>query len=251
MMDCSESQPRSSAAGVPRRVLVSLATVSMVLAVTLVAGSLLADQPVLPPLSALAIVVALVAMALRQAHPHPRLGAANVVTLGRAALVCFLGGAVLAPGTAHALVLAVAILAFALDGVDGWLARRGGLASSLGARFDMETDAALAAVLSVWLMVTGTTGAEILILGFARYAFVLAGLALPALRGDLFPSRRRKAVCVIQIAALLLLVFPLTPGPVVAAVSIVAPALVLWSFAVDTIWLLRQPNPTAPRQPGP
>ena len=37
----------------------------------------------------------------------------------------------------------------ALDGVDGWLARRSGIASAFGARFDMEIDALLILVLAV------------------------------------------------------------------------------------------------------
>jgi len=250
-MTGTDTQPPTRADSVPRRVLASLAGVSLVLALALAAASRLAGQPVLPPLAALVVVVALVLRGLGRDYPHRRFGAANVVTLGRAALVCFLIGAVFAPGTSDALILSVAIVAFALDGVDGWLARRGGLTSCLGARFDMETDAALAAVLSVWLMVTGTTGAEILILGFTRYAFVLAAVLLPALRQKLFPSFRRKAVCVIQIAALLILVFPPTPAAVVTLVSIVAPALVLGSFAIDTVWLLRRPVPRPSRaEPG-
>jgi phosphatidylglycerophosphate synthase len=37
----------------------------------------------------------------------------------------------------------------ALDGLDGWLARRFGLASAYGARFDMEVDGFLILVLAL------------------------------------------------------------------------------------------------------
>ena len=37
----------------------------------------------------------------------------------------------------------------ALDGVDGWLARRRGMSSAFGARFDMEIDALLVQVLAI------------------------------------------------------------------------------------------------------
>jgi phosphatidylglycerophosphate synthase len=191
-------------------------------------------------LAVLAGVTAVFARALTAHYPHPRLGLCNVVTFFRAALVCFLFGMLFAPGVSGWLVFAIATVAFSLDGIDGWLARRAGLVSVVGARFDMETDAALAAVLSLWLLVSGTTGAEILVLGFTRYAFVLVSYVLPALKGSLFPSWRRKAICVVQIAALILLVCPLTPNAAIPAITLGATALLLWSFSVDTMWLLRQ-----------
>ena len=40
-------------------------------------------------------------------------------------------------------------VALALDGVDGWVARRTRTVSALGARFDMEVDAFLVLMLSV------------------------------------------------------------------------------------------------------
>ncbi|MFH7468205.1 CDP-alcohol phosphatidyltransferase family protein, partial [Pseudomonas syringae group genomosp. 7] len=77
-------------------------------------------------------------------------------------------------------------------GVDGWLARRSGLVSRFGARFDMEVDAALALILSLHLLAGTAVGAEALVLGLARYAFVAAGLAWPWLSADLPPTDRRK-----------------------------------------------------------
>ena len=134
----------------------------------------------------------------------------------------------------------MAAIAFALDGIDGWLARRAGLTSRFGARFDMETDALLAAVLAVWLLATGTTGPEILILGFMRYLFCAASFFVTALRAELPESYRRKAVCVIQIGALIALLFPMTPEVMAVPVSFFAAILLCWSFAVDINWLLRR-----------
>jgi len=64
-------------------------------------------------------------------------------------------------------------------------------------------------------------------------------LFVPALNGELPESFRRKAVCVVQIGALIVLLCPLTPVPLLMPLSIVAAILLFWSFAVDTIWLLR------------
>lgn len=191
-------------------------------------------------LSIFAAASALAAQGLLLRYPHADLGLCNVITLARVSMVAFLAGAVFDPAYSVPLLFIVASVAFALDGVDGWLARRSGLASEFGARFDMETDAALAAVLSLLLMVNGKTGPEILILGFMRYGFVLAGLAVPALRANLPESFRRKMICVVQISALIFLLFPLSPAGLLLPVSVGAALLLAWSFAVDIIFLLRR-----------
>lgn len=187
-----------------------------------------------------AVLLALVAQGLLRRYPHEVLGLCNVITLARMAIVAFLAAAIFDPGLSVWLVFSGACIAFALDGVDGWLARRSGLVSDFGARFDMETDAALAAVLSLLLLLSGTSGPEILILGFMRYGFLLAGVMVPALRADLPESFRRKTICVAQISALIFLLFPLSPTGLLLPVSAGAAMLLIWSFAVDVIWLLRR-----------
>lgn len=172
---------------------------------------------------------------------HDAFGLCNTVTLVRATLVSFLIGTVFALDTVSPwLVCGIATFALVLDGVDGWLARRAGLQSDFGARFDVETDAALAAILAVWLMVSGTTGLEVLILGFIRYGFVLAGWAVPRLRAELPHSFRRKLICVIQMGALILLTVPGLSAGFVMVLSIGASLALCYSFAVDLHWLLRR-----------
>ncbi len=117
----------------------------------------------------------------RQHHPYARFGAANYVTLVRALLTGFLlllatrppasGLAWIAGWTAGAVA--------ALDGVDGWLARRDRMVSAFGSRFDMETDAALLLVLSVLAWRYDKAGAWVLLIGLMRYLFVAAGWVLP------------------------------------------------------------------------
>ena len=85
----------------------------------------------------------------------------------------------LAGGAAPWAVFAVAALALALDGIDGWLARREGLTSGFGARFDMEVDSALALILALNAWAAGTAGAIVLLIGLPRYAFAAAALAFP------------------------------------------------------------------------
>ncbi|MEL7259654.1 MAG: CDP-alcohol phosphatidyltransferase family protein, partial [Pseudomonadota bacterium] len=220
--------------------LASFAGVAFVLSVPLALTSAATMQSALVALGSFVIAAALLARSFKRDYPHRRLGLCNVVTLVRVALVAFLFGSLFDPYISDWFIFCVATLAFTLDGFDGWLARRADLASGFGARFDMETDAALAAVLSLSLLTSGITGPEILILGFTRYAFVLAAQFIPALKRDLPVSFRRKAICVVQIAALIVLIFPLTPAALVQPISVAAAALLLWSFATDIWWLLQQ-----------
>lgn len=173
----------------------------------------------------------------------PGLGPANRVTLARLILVLPLALAPFHPasldGPGRWWVVAFAGLALALDGVDGWLARRTGSGSAFGARFDMETDAALILLLSVLVWQEGQAPVWILASGLMRYAFVAGGWLLPRLRGELPPSFRRKVVCVVQGVTLVAALAPVVPPPVATAVLAGALALLTWSFAVDTAWLLR------------
>lgn len=186
------------------------------------------------------LVCAAVAQLMRRRYPHRQLGACNVVTLMRAALVCALLVPLAGGRAAGWGVAAVAAVALLLDGADGWLARRSGLASRFGARFDVEVDAALALVLSLHVLAGTAVGAEALALGLIRYAFVLAGVVWPWLAADLPPSDRRKRICVMQIAALIALQTPLLADAHAVPVARLAATAVIWSFAVDIRHLWRQ-----------
>ncbi|WP_295042854.1 CDP-alcohol phosphatidyltransferase family protein [uncultured Paracoccus sp.] len=181
----------------------------------------------------------LVADRMRHGYPHDRIGGCNVVTLLRAALVCALLMPLAAGRPAGWAVAGVAGLALVLDGLDGALARRSGLASRLGARFDIEVDAALALILALHIIAGTAVGAEILVLGLTRYAFEAAGLAWPWLRADLPDRRWRKAICVVQIATLILLQTPLPDRDQAIPLARLAALLLVASFAVDIRWLWR------------
>ena len=179
------------------------------------------------------------------AHRHlqaGRFGAANCVTIVRAALIAplvgFLGEA---PTAALAwLAIAIALVVLVLDGVDGGLARYAGEATRFGARFDMETDALLILVLSALCFQFGKAGLWILGAGLLRYAFVAAGWLWPWMRGALPDSCRRQTVCVVQIVALLVCLSPLVVRPSSAVAGALGVAVLAWSFLVDIRWLARQ-----------
>lgn len=188
-----------------------------------------------------ALVAAIVVTRLHGHHPYPVFGAANLVTLARAALVCLLA-ALIAEPPAFRLALVVftgSLVVLALDGLDGLLARSFKMASRFGARFDMETDAFLILVLSAHAWVAGKAGGWILLIGLMRYAFVVAGLALPFLADDLPPSWRRKLVCVFQIVVLTALALPFVTSPWSDALAAAALCALAWSFLADIGWLAR------------
>ncbi|MEV0975250.1 CDP-alcohol phosphatidyltransferase family protein [Streptomyces sp. NPDC049915] len=167
-------------------------------------------------------------------------GPANRVTLGRATLV---GGvtALVAdsfesapPVTVFVALTAVALL---LDGVDGKVARRTGTTTALGARFDMEVDAFLILVLSVYVALD--FGPWVLLIGAMRYVFVAAARVWPWLTAPLPPSTARKTVAALQGILLLLAASALLPEPAGAGVVLLALGLLTWSFGRDVVWLWR------------
>jgi hydrogenase/urease accessory protein HupE len=68
---------------------------------------------------------------------------------------------------------------------------------------------------------------------------VLAGWLAPRLAQPLPPSRRRQAVCVLQVVVLGLMLAPPVMPPVSVALAAAAFAALAWSFAADVAWLLR------------
>lgn len=178
------------------------------------------------------------------------IGAANRVTLARATLVLPLGALPLHQSGADAgglwWIVGLAGVAMALDGVDGWVARRWG-ATAFGARFDMEVDAFLLLALSVLAWQTGKVGPWVLTIGGIRYVFVLAGGLWPCLRADLPPRWRRKAGCVAQGVALLVCLVPLTPPTGATAVAAIAAIALVLSFGIDVVWLVVHASPTSDR----
>lgn len=178
-------------------------------------------------------------------HPHSSFGAANAITAIRTAIVSLVTAFVFfaADMDAHSAVwilIALVVTAFVLDGFDGYLARRFGQESALGARFDMEVDALLIMVLSEAALLLGKAGWWVLLIGLMRYLFVGAHYFVPALGEPLPPSFRRKLICVVQVATLCVILVPTIVPPVSTAAALVALALLAYSFAADTLYLLRK-----------
>lgn len=186
-----------------------------------------------------ASMMAVVLAAMGCHHPFPRWGPANAVTMVRAMLAA-LAASLLVAGAAPAaawVAVTVTILFSLLDGADGRLARRTGLSSAFGARFDMETDAFFMLVLSLLVWRHGKAGIWVMGIGLMRYGFVAAGWWLTWLSRPLRPTQRGRAVAALQIMALGTALAPVVPVPWSATVSAVALATLAWSFALDVRYL--------------
>jgi phosphatidylglycerophosphate synthase len=188
-------------------------------------------------------------------HPYRSFGPANIVTLTRAAyaalLVGLLGQGTISLGESGRWALVVAgAAALALDGIDGWLARRSRLASAFGARFDMETDALSVLALAALVYRSGQVGAWVLTAGLMRYIFVMAGYLWPPLAAPLPPSQRRRIVCVILIVGMLAALAPPVEAPMAQRLCLLGLLLLVYSFGADCVRLAAASRERGAPAPG-
>ena len=174
-------------------------------------------------------------------RPGERLGPASWVTLARATLA--VGVAALAVdsfvhSTPVALLATLAAVALGLDAVDGWVARRTGTTTALGARFDGEVDAFLILALSVY--VAPACGAWVLAIGAARYLFLAGEWLLPWMRAPLPPRRWRKLVAATQGIVLTVAAAAVLPPALTQALLVAALALLAASMGQCVWWLWRR-----------
>jgi phosphatidylglycerophosphate synthase len=174
-------------------------------------------------------------------RPGERLGPASWVTLARATLA--VGVAALAAdsfthGTPVALLVTLAAIALVLDAVDGWLARRTGTTTALGARFDGEVDAFLILALSVY--VAPECGAWVLAIGAARYLFLAGEWLLPWMRAPLPPRHWRKLVAATQGIVLTVAAAGFLPQGLTQALLVAALVLLAASMGQCVWWLWRR-----------
>jgi phosphatidylglycerophosphate synthase len=178
-----------------------------------------------------------------------RLGPASWVTLARGTLA--VGAAALAADSlSHdisvALIVTLAAVALALDPMDGWLARRTGTSTALGARFDGEVDAFLILALSVY--VAPAYGAWVLAIGIARYLFLAGEWLLPWMRAPLPARRWRKLVAAMQGVVLTVAAAEVLPRTLMQVLLLAALALLTASMVECVLWLWRRRDAAARAQ---
>jgi CDP-diacylglycerol--glycerol-3-phosphate 3-phosphatidyltransferase len=190
--------------------------------------------------------------------PRPGLGAATGVTLLRSWLIAVVAGHLLLPPVTGDGALNVGLLyslAALLDGVDGRVARHGGIATRLGARLDVLTDAAGLLVAPVVAVRAGCLPPWYLLLAFA-YPLFRAALALQRWRGrPLYVERlrrdpRARFFAGVQMGVVAASFYPVLPGALVwtAASLAMVPTLLLfareWAI-VNGWWTQAAPEPSA------
>lgn len=172
---------------------------------------------------------------------RPALPPGDRVTLGRGVLVVALAMLVarsLLAGdpTRTWVVVGVGVLAWALDGVDGYVARRTGTVTDRGAVLDSGVDGALVLVASV--AVAGVAPWA-LVGGLLYPVFLLVQAWRPAWRRTLPHRAWRRVAGGTLTGTLVLGAAPFWPEAAVQVAVVVAVAWVTWSFLVDGLWLER------------
>jgi phosphatidylglycerophosphate synthase len=184
-------------------------------------------------------VLGLLSRALQRSG-RATLGPADVVTLARAVLV---GGvaALVADSFARPIpvdtLIGLAVVALALDAVDGPVARRTRTASAVGARFDMEVDSVLVLLLSVYA--AHSLGLWVLAIGSVRYVRLIAGWAIPWLRGPVPARFWCKVVAAVQAVVLVTVAAGVLPHVVAVLALAVVAGLLAESFGREAWWLWR------------
>jgi phosphatidylglycerophosphate synthase len=253
VIDCASQPDHGWYIVLPRPLLIDagwrialLGGILAALALALVLAAGLDWRVVAGALVAYTAIAALIVTGIDHHLPHRRFGLANTLTLSRAAYVALLVG-IIADGsslsqTGRWLLVGTGFAALLLDGADGWAARRAGLVSRFGARFDMEVDAFFVLVLAALVWRAGQAGGWVLTCGLMRYIFVVSGQMWPVLAGPLAPCFRRKAICGVEIAVLVAALAP-PIGPGIGGLLCLGGLMMLaYSFAADAVQLLAAPR---------
>lgn len=128
------------------------------------------------------------------------------------------------------------VAAWALDSLDGYVARRTGTASDRGALLDSGVDGTLVLVLSLAHLGVAPWA---LAGGLLWPAFLLVQVWRPGWRRTLPHSVRRKLAGGTLTGTLAIAAAPFWPAGAVQVAVALATLVVAWSFAVDVRWLER------------
>jgi phosphatidylglycerophosphate synthase len=127
------------------------------------------------------------------------------------------------------------MLVFALDGLDGLVARRMGQTSLQGAHFDTEADGYLILTVCSLHVISGL-GAWVLLGGLLRYAYVIM-TSLVETRGEAPRSRFGRYAFGAALSALTLAL--LAEGPRSSLLAALGTLILVWSFGRSFAWALR------------
>lgn len=170
------------------------------------------------------------------------LGAGNMLTIIRGALICFLAGFLFSPWPQGWIAWVPGILyslAALADLFDGYLARRYRQVTRFGEILDLRLDGLGVLIACILLIQYGQVPAWYLLVGLARYLF-LFGIWIRRKLGkpvyELTPNLTRRPFAGVQMGFIAVVLFPVfsPPGTALVAALIALPFLV--GFTLD--WLL-------------
>jgi phosphatidylglycerophosphate synthase len=164
-------------------------------------------------------------------------GAANSVTSLRVLLLPCLAGAIDLTESHWAALCSVGV--FALDGIDGWLARRTNRVTSFGAHYDMETDGCFVLILSLGLFELGRAGAWVLLTGALRYLYVITLQLWRRTRAEAPRTRFSRYAFALVVVGFTFSLW--TTPPISEVLALAATLLLSYSFARAFYGSLRVP----------
>ena len=221
----------------------SLGFVSLAIALSLTASSIGADLAhIAISLLVYGAISGAIVLGLPLHLPHLRFGPANRLSLLRGVIIAVLAGFAWntpATPTVEWVVCILAISTLILDGLDGAVARRSGIISTLGARLDCELDGLLTLVLSIIVYSSGRVDAFILLAGSMHYLFFAARFVKLVPTVELPSSFRRQTAGVVSSFLLVVCCAPSMGANIDTALALTAVLLLTSSFASDLATLIR------------
>ena len=181
-----------------------------------------------------------------------RLGAGNLLTLGRGWLLALLAGFLLGPepdGFGRWLPVVAYTVSDIADYFDGYLARRQGLATNLGVALDLELDA-LGLLLAVGVAIhLGALPWWFITFGVARYSYtvlirVRQWLGLPVY--ELSPSKGRRPIAGISMGYISASLWPILDQPELTLAGVVFMLPFTAGFIRDGLVVAGQLDPSSP-----
>lgn len=140
-------------------------------------------------------------------------------------------------------IMWILIVFVILDGVDGFLARHFHHETSVGANFDMETDALYVCFVSILLFERGLADSWILLIGFMRYFYVFLVFSSHM---HLLAEKRTRFGPAIAVVLFIALLIPFgVPRGIYYPLLIFASVLVTLSFAWSFYLLIGEKRPLA------
>lgn len=183
----------------------------------------------------------------------PTLGPGNALTLLRGLCIALISGFLFGPwppGRLAWAIVALYTLADVADYFDGYLARRSHHVTDLGTRLDMEFDGLGTLVVILLAVSFGQLPVWYLVIGLARYLFVLGiwarnrrGLPLRAMT----PSVHRRLYAGAQMGFLSVVLWPILPAMMATIAGTVFAAATATSFLRDWLVVTGTIDPASPR----